>query len=326
MLDQAVNRTAVVTVGEVRTRTADAQRARHRDQQGRAQVPVRRRLPPRLPRVQRARREQQGAVVVRAHQRRGRHRRRERHSRSTASCGGRTDCSARIDPRGAHPSAALPGRSPGRIRRRSTRSWSRRRRSAERRCAAPSAKPRRPAHHQLPVDLRQGEGQSHPAARLPEAGGSHRDRRKRSAPTQTMAEEAGPIAVGDDPDYARGGGDSLVYRVPLSELSPASLPPCRRRSTTRRRRRSICRTASAPRNSERHQAAVLRRPASSNLAGTAGAGLEAAGRHQRSGDRAVDADARDASRLRACWLLAALGELFRQLRQGSAGALGAWNA
>ena len=45
-------------------------RARHRDQQGRAQVSVGRRLPPRLPAVQRARREQQGAVVVGAHQRR----------------------------------------------------------------------------------------------------------------------------------------------------------------------------------------------------------------------------------------------------------------
>ena len=30
-----------------------------------------------------------------------------------------------------------------------------------------------------------------------------------------LAQEAGPAAVGDDPDYRTGGGDSLVYRVPL---------------------------------------------------------------------------------------------------------------
>jgi hypothetical protein len=34
-----------------------------------------------------------------------------------------------------------------------------------------------------------------------------------------MAEESGPTAVGDDPDYVNGGGDTFVYRVPLSELS-----------------------------------------------------------------------------------------------------------
>jgi hypothetical protein len=34
-----------------------------------------------------------------------------------------------------------------------------------------------------------------------------------------MAQESGPEHVGDDPDYKRGGSDSLVYRVPLAELS-----------------------------------------------------------------------------------------------------------
>ena len=34
-----------------------------------------------------------------------------------------------------------------------------------------------------------------------------------------LAQETGPAAVGDDPDYRTGGGDSLVYRVPLSELA-----------------------------------------------------------------------------------------------------------
>jgi hypothetical protein len=33
-----------------------------------------------------------------------------------------------------------------------------------------------------------------------------------------MAEETDPEGVGNDPDYTSGGGDSLVYRVPLAEL------------------------------------------------------------------------------------------------------------
>ena len=33
-----------------------------------------------------------------------------------------------------------------------------------------------------------------------------------------MARESGPHGVGDDPDYVTGGRDSLVYRVPLSEI------------------------------------------------------------------------------------------------------------
>jgi hypothetical protein len=34
-----------------------------------------------------------------------------------------------------------------------------------------------------------------------------------------MAEETGATAVGDDPDYQRGGSDALVYRVPLAEIA-----------------------------------------------------------------------------------------------------------
>ena len=33
-----------------------------------------------------------------------------------------------------------------------------------------------------------------------------------------LAEDVGPTEVGDDPDYRDGGGDSLVYRVDLSDL------------------------------------------------------------------------------------------------------------
>jgi hypothetical protein len=36
---------------------------------------------------------------------------------------------------------------------------------------------------------------------------------------ELMAQEAGPDGVGNDPDYVSGGSDSLVYRVPLSELA-----------------------------------------------------------------------------------------------------------
>lgn len=36
-----------------------------------------------------------------------------------------------------------------------------------------------------------------------------------------MAEDTDPVAVGDDPDYRHGGGDALVYRVPLAELAGA---------------------------------------------------------------------------------------------------------
>jgi len=37
-----------------------------------------------------------------------------------------------------------------------------------------------------------------------------------------LAEEAGPSAVGDDPDYRTGGGDTLIYRVPLAALGGAA--------------------------------------------------------------------------------------------------------
>jgi len=40
-----------------------------------------------------------------------------------------------------------------------------------------------------------------------------------------LAEDSGPHAVGDDPDYRRGGKDSLRYEIPLKEISgtPASV-------------------------------------------------------------------------------------------------------
>src|SRR5205823_11845991 len=34
-----------------------------------------------------------------------------------------------------------------------------------------------------------------------------------------MADEAGAMGVGNDPEYERGGSDALNYRVPLTELT-----------------------------------------------------------------------------------------------------------
>ena len=34
-----------------------------------------------------------------------------------------------------------------------------------------------------------------------------------------LAEEVAPAAVSDDPDYASGGADTLIYRVPLADLA-----------------------------------------------------------------------------------------------------------
>ncbi|MGO1076399.1 hypothetical protein [Inquilinus sp. CA228] len=42
--------------------------------------------------------------------------------------------------------------------------------------------------------------------------------------TEDLAKESGPTAVDDDPDYVTGGGDSLVYEVPLADLPAGSRP------------------------------------------------------------------------------------------------------
>ena len=39
-----------------------------------------------------------------------------------------------------------------------------------------------------------------------------------------LAEDAGSTAVGGDPDYIAGGGDSLVYRDPLADLPAGTAP------------------------------------------------------------------------------------------------------
>src|SRR5262249_13932102 len=42
--------------------------------------------------------------------------------------------------------------------------------------------------------------------------------------TEALAKEAGSTGVGDDPDYVTGGGDSLVYDLPLADLPAGSHP------------------------------------------------------------------------------------------------------
>ena len=224
MLDQAVNRTAVVTVGEVRNEGDALVGARHRDQQGRAQIPLRRRLPPRVPAVQRARREQQGAVVVRPHQRRGRDRRRRGDangdaSRSRASCGGRTDCTAALRAREAHPPAALSGdHAPGPGADLSGAGLHPGRTSTKPTCG-PSAKP----EGQLTTSFLSICAKVKDNRILPQ-GFLKLDERKQISKAlgadDKMAEEAGPGEdVANDPDYQRGGSDSLVYRVPLNDIN-----------------------------------------------------------------------------------------------------------
>ncbi|MDJ0627422.1 MAG: hypothetical protein QNJ44_04100 [Rhodobacter sp.] len=39
-----------------------------------------------------------------------------------------------------------------------------------------------------------------------------------------LAMETGAFGVGDDPDYVTGGGDTVVYRIPLSDMVPGQFP------------------------------------------------------------------------------------------------------
>ena len=63
---------------------------------------------------------------------------------------------------------------------------------------------------------------------------------------QDLAEEVAPTGVGDDPDYAQGGGDETLYRIPLAELGgePASVRAALYYQATPL---IICRIVSAPR-------------------------------------------------------------------------------
>ena len=246
MLDQAVNRTASVTVGDVKNDGGSAERAGHRDQQRRSQVPVRRRLPPRLHRVQvldvnnkvlwsSGRTNGAGVIVD------------DEGAPIAGELWWKNDCSARIEPQArihqphyqvitrqdqaqiyqelvaAPPDAGAPVCGVGR-------------------------RPDGPAHHQLPVDLHQGEGQPPAAARLPDLEQRIADLASARRRGLTWPRIPEPVGVGDDPDYRTGGGDSLdLSGAARRAAGKASRPRCRRRSTIRRRRRSTCRTGSAPR-------------------------------------------------------------------------------
>jgi hypothetical protein len=41
---------------------------------------------------------------------------------------------------------------------------------------------------------------------------------------EDLAEDTAPVGVGDDPDYRTGGGDALIYRVPLAALTGTRKP------------------------------------------------------------------------------------------------------
>ncbi len=239
------------------------QRARHRHQQGRPQVSVRRRLPPRLHRVQRARRQRQGAVVVGPHQRAPASSSTRRASRSPASCGGsRTARRASSRTRASisriiqvdHP--AGPGAD-------LSRSWSSAppdvRRADLRRRARPGGR----ADHELPVDLHQGEGQPHccrtASCRLEDriaiaaALGAGADLAedtepgRRSATTRTTAPAAATRSI---------------YRVPLADLDGAAGLAAGDALLSGDAAVSSCRTASARRTAPTPSGSIFS-PASS---------------------------------------------------------------
>ena len=197
-------------------------------QQGRPQVPVRRRVPPRLHRVQRAR-----CALTACYGRRAAPTRNgvivddNAARRSRASCGGAPTARRASIRRRARISRTTRS-SPARIRRKSTRSWRRSRRTGRRRSAAPRHAGGQ-VDHELPVDLRQGEGQPAPAAGLPAARGSRqiaealgashdwprRSRRSRSATTPTTGPAAATrsstrSAGRNSRPRRRGAGDALL--------------------------------------------------------------------------------------------------------------------
>ena len=100
------------------------------------------------------------------------------------------------------------------------------------------------AHHQLPVDLRQGEGQSSAAARFPEARGPHRGQPCAGGGRGPGARDRCRPRSGTIPTTAAAAAicSSTACRCRSCRANPL---PCRRRSTTRRRRPTTCRTASA---------------------------------------------------------------------------------
>jgi hypothetical protein len=78
---------------------------------------------------------------------------------------------------------------------------------------------RGPAHHKLPVDLCQGEGQSHSAAGLPAAHATHRDFTKRSAPTRRWRRNPARTRDGDDPDYSPAAATRSSIACRLRDIS-----------------------------------------------------------------------------------------------------------
>ena len=210
----------------------------------------------------------------------------ERRSRSRASCGGRT--TAR---RASSRRRACTSRTTRRSRRQDQAQIYQELVSAPPAQRAtpvcgPDAKPEGAAHHQLPVDLRQGEGQPHAAAGLPR---SSTQRIEISEALGADERDGGGsrrrTRVGDDPDYRAGGSDSLDL--------PRAARRHRRQTAGRRAGDALLPGDAAVLSAgpllhleqRRHQAALSTSPASSSSPGTAGAGLETARGHQRAGRR-----------------------------------------
>ena len=111
-------------------------------------------------------------------------------------------------------------RSRGRTRRRSIRSWSSTPADATTPICGPDAKPQGQLTTSfLSICAKVKDNRILPQGFL-KLDGAHRDFASSSAPTTRWRRKPAPTSVGNDPGLReRGGSDSLVYRVPLAELA-----------------------------------------------------------------------------------------------------------
>ena len=140
---------------------------------------------------------------------------------------------------------------------------------------------RRRADHELPVDLRQGEGQPAAAERLPAARRSHQHRR--CARRQPRARRGGRAGGGRRRPGLRhsGGADTVTYRVPLAQLGGRAVGGAR--DALLSGDAALLSAGSLLHVAQRgHRAALLPRGPAQRR-GDADQGLEAPGRHQRAG-------------------------------------------
>ena len=219
MLDQAVNRTAIVTVGDVRNQDGALS----------ARVTVINKVGHKFPSGVGFRRAFVEFSVLDVNNKvmwasgrtngAGRHRRRGRNNADR----GRAVVEATTAPRASIPRRASTSRttrrSRGRIRRRSIRSWCR---TPPEDASAESCGPHAKPQGQLTTSFLSICAKVKDNRLLPQGFLKLEDRIKISealgADDEDGARKPGRDAVGDDPDYQRGGSDSLIYRVPLADL------------------------------------------------------------------------------------------------------------